>query len=151
MDVAGPPTDAPASTTRDDAISTETATKSLHAFSDVVASAAPSVPAATEQPSSGTPEALRQDDDVHAESTPKPTGVKPSSLDASFVATASAVETAHDRPDDTDYIQHPVQAAQLAEEQELEFEVRCVASPPPRAADEIGCGWLVVTTTPTPL
>jgi len=126
-DVAGPPTDAPASTTGDDAISTETATKSSQAFPEAEVSAIPSAPAATEQPLLETPETLRQDDDVHAESTPKPTGIEPSGLDASFVATASAVETPHDRPDDTDYIQHPVQAAQLAEEQELEFEVRCVA------------------------
>ncbi|KAK0365029.1 hypothetical protein LTR02_006399 [Friedmanniomyces endolithicus] len=122
-DVAGPPTDAPTSTTRDDAISTETATKSLHAFPEAVVSAVPSAPAATEQPLLETPEALRQDEDVHAESTPKQSGTETSSLlDASFAATASAVETSHDRPDDTDYIQHPVQAAQLAEEQELEFE-----------------------------
>ncbi|TKA37610.1 hypothetical protein B0A54_11694 [Friedmanniomyces endolithicus] len=120
--VAGPPTDAPASTTGDDAISTETATKSSQAFPEAVVSAGPSAPAAKEQPLLETPGALRQDDDVHAESTPKQTGIEPSSLDASFVATASAVEAPHDRPDDTDYIQHPVQAAQLAEEQELEFE-----------------------------
>ncbi|KAK1073582.1 hypothetical protein LTR12_005110 [Friedmanniomyces endolithicus] len=121
--VAGPPTDGPASTTGDDIVSTETATKSLPAFPEVVASAGPSAPAATEQPWLETPEALRQDEGVHAESTPKQSGTETSSLlDASFAATASAVETPHDRPDDTDYIQHPVQAAQLAEEQELEFE-----------------------------
>ncbi len=138
-DVAGPPTDAPASTTRDGAISTETATKSSQAIPEAVISAGPSAPAATEQPLLQTSEAPEQNEDVHAESTPKQTGIEPSSLDASFVATAS-VEAPHDRPDDTDYIQHPVQAAQLAEEQELEFEVRCAASPPSRAADEIGCG-----------
>ncbi|KAK1081943.1 hypothetical protein LTR33_004274 [Friedmanniomyces endolithicus] len=120
-DVAGPPTDAPASTTRDGAISTETATKSSQAIPEAVISAGPSAPAATEQPLLQTSEAPEQNEDVHAESTPKQTGIEPSSLDASFVATAS-VEAPHDRPDDTDYIQHPVQAAQLAEEQELEFE-----------------------------
>ncbi|TKA41015.1 hypothetical protein B0A54_07928 [Friedmanniomyces endolithicus] len=126
-DVAGPPTDAPASTTRDDAISTETVPKDSHVSPTTIASERPSAPAATQQPLLETPEALRQDEDGHAESTPKQTRVEPSSLDASLVAAASAVETPRDRPDDTDYIQHPVQAAQLAEEQELEFEVRCVA------------------------
>ncbi|KAK0287685.1 hypothetical protein LTR35_004161 [Friedmanniomyces endolithicus] len=121
-DVAGPPTDAPASTTRDDAISTETVPKDSHVSPTTIASERPSAPAATQQPLLETPEALRQDEDGHAESTPKQTRVEPSSLDASLVAAASAVETPRDRPDDTDYIQHPVQAAQLAEEQELEFE-----------------------------
>ncbi|KAK3675896.1 hypothetical protein LTR78_004088 [Recurvomyces mirabilis] len=50
----------------------------------------------------------------------------PESLDASSIASSSAtpIPANHqqNRPDDTDFVQHPVQHAQLAEEQELEPE-----------------------------
>ena len=53
------------------------------------------------------------------------------SLDAPSIGTSSATpvpaEHQQDRPDDTDFVQYPVQHAQLADEQELEPEVRRVS------------------------
>ena len=55
---------------------------------------------------------------------PQAYGHGPISLDASSSASNAPTETPQDRPDDTDFIQQPVQEAQLAEEQDLEAEVR---------------------------
>ncbi|TKA51338.1 hypothetical protein B0A55_11958, partial [Friedmanniomyces simplex] len=122
-DVAGPAIDAPASAIGDHVITTDTATENLHASPKVVTSVESSAPAATEQSLLEPPEATEQHDHVlHPETASKRPETGASSLDASSAPPSPPAETPPERPDDTDYIQHPVQAAQLAEEQELEPE-----------------------------
>jgi hypothetical protein len=83
-------------------------------------------PASHQEPANGsslsatTPAVVQQPD------TPKQIESTPS-IDASSIASSTPAPQALDRPDDTDFIQQPIQDAQLAEEQDLEAEVRRVS------------------------
>ncbi|KAK5706214.1 hypothetical protein LTR97_001201 [Elasticomyces elasticus] len=97
------------------------ATPGMHAPPDTVPSLEGSASAATAPPHEAR-DATTTHGGHDAETAAKQSGAGPSSHGASSLEPITPADTPSERPDDTDFIQHPVQVAQLAEEQELEAE-----------------------------
>ncbi|KAK3115654.1 hypothetical protein LTR53_004807 [Teratosphaeriaceae sp. CCFEE 6253] len=122
-DVVGaskPPESAPMTNMQHEAATNTT----THAPSEPAPLIGQSGPTTAEQSLETPPPSVRQHDET-AETVSQLSEPSVSSLDAHHVASTDSAETPaddDDRPDDTDFIQQPVQTAQLAEEQDLEPE-----------------------------
>ncbi|KAK5682778.1 hypothetical protein LTS10_005908 [Elasticomyces elasticus] len=125
------------------------ATPGMHAPPDEVPSVEGSASAAT-APLHEARDATTTQGGHDAETAAKQSGAGPSSHGASSLEPITPADTPSERPDDTDFIQHPIQVAQLAEEQELEAEVRRIARPQRRRRRRSRSRSHVAKTMPTP-